>query len=102
VRLHRRPAPAVWRSEAATRTWSFIVRLWQEGDAPSPRPGAWRGQITRVDSEECVRTGHVDDVPVLLACQMDRSGIRLGWAWRLCLRLYVWRQRWMRWMPWRW
>jgi hypothetical protein len=37
-----------------------------------------------------------DDVPLLLAYQIDRSGVRLGWYWRLRVMLHgAWR-RWRR------
>jgi hypothetical protein len=37
-----------------------------------------------------------DDLPTLLAWQIGKSGIRLGWYWCLKVAFYDWRQRWMK------
>jgi hypothetical protein len=35
----------------------------------------------------------VDEVPTLLASQIGKSGIPLGWAWRLRVTLHDWLRR---------
>jgi hypothetical protein len=35
-----------------------------------------------------------DEVPTLLAWQMERGGIRLGWVWRVRVALYGWKRKW--------
>ena len=77
-------------------TRSFIVKLWQDGDASrSPSP-CWRGQVTSVKSGERLYANKPDEVPTLLAHPIGRSGIRLGWYWRIRVLLDG------RWRPWMW
>jgi hypothetical protein len=63
------------------------VKLWQDeaGGAAAPR---WRGQVTGVADGEKAYAARADEVPVLLARELTRAGIRLGWAWRLRVMLY--------------
>lgn len=45
-----------------------------------------------VPGGERLSTSKLDEVPTLLACQIEQSGIRLGWTWRLRIMLYGWRR----------
>jgi hypothetical protein len=49
-----------------------------------------------VPDGEQLYASKVDEVPTLLACQIDKSGIRLGWHWRLCVTLHDLSWRWRR------
>ena len=75
-------------NEVSIKTRSFIVKLWRDSDASSsPSPG-WRGQVTSVTSGERLYANKPDEVPTLLAFQIGKSGIRLGWYWRIRALLY--------------
>jgi hypothetical protein len=47
-----------------------------------------------VPSGERLYASEIDELPTLLACQIEQSGIRLGWSWRLRIMLYGWRRAW--------
>jgi hypothetical protein len=49
--------------------------------------------VTRVPDGERLYARKPDDMPTLVACQIDESGIRLGWYWRLRVKFHVWRRR---------
>jgi hypothetical protein len=77
-----------------TDTVSFIVKLWQDSDAAPSPSGGWRGQVTIVPSGERLYASKLDELPTLLASQIERAGIRLGWYWRVRILLYGWRRSW--------
>ncbi len=56
------------------------------------RPAPWRGQVVTVPGGERVYARSPDELPVLLAHEISRAGIRLGWTWRLRLALHHWRR----------
>lgn len=45
-------------------------------------------------SGERLYASKLDEVPTLLARQIEQSGFRLGWIWRLRIMLYLWRRTW--------
>ena len=75
-------------------TRSFIVKLWQDSDASRSQHSCWRAQVTSVPNGKRLYARKPDEVPTLLACEIDKSGIRLGWYWRLRVVLHGWRRPW--------
>lgn len=85
---------AVRRSEASTGRHSFIVRLWQDDEPSESSRAPWRGHVTHVPDGQPVYARRPDDVPTLLACEIDHRGIRLGWSWRLRITIHEWKSNW--------
>lgn len=77
-------------SEALTSRHSFIVRVWKDDDSEEPSPPRWRGQVSKVPDGTCSYAREADEVPTLLAREIDRCGVRLGWTWRLRIRIHEW------------
>lgn len=85
------PVTARTSSEVSTGTRSFIVSLAEDSDASRSQRSRWHARVTSVPSGDYVYARKIDEIPMLLACQIDKSGIPLGWYWRMRVRLHNWR-----------
>jgi hypothetical protein len=80
--------------EVSTDRVSFIVRLWQDDDSAESSHPAWRGQVSRVPDGEPSYACVPDELPTLLAREIKRCRIRLGWTWRLRIAVHGWKRNW--------
>ncbi|GGO30524.1 hypothetical protein GCM10008949_25500 [Deinococcus humi] len=69
---------------------SFVIKIWLEpGGSPVGRL-PWRGQITHLPSRESRAVRRLDDITVVIAGALERSGADPGWHWR-------WGRHWRTW-----